>query len=176
MRVFSKLKYAYTVSESIRNMYRRDYQKKLLVVRNTPVLHALTPNLTEGERQWIKSIEKKIPENKNLLLLQGAGLNEFRGVEEMVYAMIFLDPSSFHLVIIGGGDIIDKLEKIIEQNQLTKKITLIQKMPFAVLSHFTSKAKLGISIDKPSVPNHKYSLPNKFLNTCMQGYPFCPAG
>ncbi len=171
MQVFSKLKYAYTVSESIRNMYRRDYQKKLSVVRNTPVLLTLSPNLTEEEQQWIRSIEMKIPEDKNLLLLQGAGLNEFRGIEEMVYAMIFLDPSVFHLLIIGGGDIIDKLEKIIEQNQLTGKITLIQKMPFAVLSHFTRKAKLGISIDKPSVPNHKFSLPNKFFEYLHAGVP-----
>lgn len=169
--VFSKLKYAYTVSESIRNLYRRDYQKKLLVVRNTPPLNASDADLTEHERQWIRSIEMKIPENKNLLLLQGAGLNESRGVEELVLAMIFLDPSSYHLLIIGGGHIFNKLEKIIEQNQLSEKITLIQKMPFAVLSHFTRKAKLGISIDKPSVPNHKYSLPNKLFEYLHAGVP-----
>jgi glycosyltransferase involved in cell wall biosynthesis len=170
-RVFSKLRYAYTVSDSIRNVYRRDYQKKMQVVRNVPPLHSIDPGLVEKEYQWIRSIEKQIPENKNLLLLQGAGLNESRGVEEMVYSMIFLDPSEFHLLIIGGGDVIDKLEKIIEQNQLTKKITLIKKMPFSVLSQFTRKANLGISIDKPSVPNHKYSLPNKFFEYLHAGVP-----
>jgi glycosyltransferase involved in cell wall biosynthesis len=170
-RVFANLKYTYTVSESIRNIYRRDYQKKLKVVRNTPLLHGGVPVFTEEEHQRIRSIEARIPDVKNLLLLQGAGLNESRGVEEMAYAMIFLDVSSFHLLIIGGGDVFKKLEKIIEQNQLTKKITLIQKMPFTVLGHFTRKAKLGISIDKPSVPNHKYSLPNKFFEYLHAGVP-----
>jgi glycosyltransferase involved in cell wall biosynthesis len=130
-----------------------------------------TPDLTLEERTWIKSIELKIPGAKNLLLLQGAGLNEFRGVEEMVYAMIFLEASSFHLLIIGDGDVFKKLEKIIEQNQLSEKITLIQKMPFGILSHFTRKAKLGISIDKAFVTNHKYSLPNKFFEYLHAGVP-----
>jgi glycosyltransferase involved in cell wall biosynthesis len=169
--VFKRLKYIYTVSESIRNVYRREYQKKMFVVRNIPFLQNHTPDLTLEERTWIKSIELRIPNIKNLLLLQGAGLNEFRGVEEMIYAMIFLDASSFHLLIIGGGDVFTKLEKIIEQNQLNKKITLIQKMPFGVLSHFTRKAKLGISIDKSFVANHKYSLPNKFFEYLHAGVP-----
>src|SRR5664279_3559954 len=168
--VYDRLKYIYTVSESIRNIYRRDYLKKLLVVRNIPILQAKVEDVTEEERNWIRSVEAHIPEDKNLLLLQGAGLNEFRGVEEMVYAMIFLEPA-FHLLIIGGGDIFKKLEKMIEGNQLTEKITLIQKMPFAILAHFTRKAKLGISIDKTSVLNHKYSLPNKFFEYLHAGVP-----
>jgi glycosyltransferase involved in cell wall biosynthesis len=170
-QVFSRLKYIYTVSESIRNAYRRDYLKKLSVVRNVPLLQNHSSDFTLEERTWIKSIELRIPAIKNLLLLQGAGLNEFRGVEEMVYAMIFLEASTFHLLIIGGGDVFGKLEKIIEQNQLTEKITLIQKMPFGVLSHFTRKAKLGISIDKAFVTNHKYSLPNKFFEYLHAGVP-----
>jgi glycosyltransferase involved in cell wall biosynthesis len=44
-------------------------------------------------------------------------------------------------------------------------------MPFAILSQFTRKANLGISIDKPSVPNHKYSLPNKFFEYLHAGVP-----
>ena len=94
----------------------------------------------------------------------------------MVLAMIFLDPSVFHLLIIGGGDIIHKLEKIIEYNQLSEKITLIQKMPFAVLSHFTRKANLeSPSINLP-FPITNTACPINFLNICIQEYPCCPAG
>jgi glycosyltransferase involved in cell wall biosynthesis len=64
-----------------------------------------------------------------------------------------------------------KLEKIIHQNQLSEKITLIPKVPFAVLEHFTRKAQLGLSIDKPSVLNHKYSLPNKLFEYLHAGVP-----
>ena len=170
-RVFSNLRYMFTVSESVRNLYRRDYLKKLVVIRNIPMLKAPTPDLTDDEEIWIKSFERQIPENKKLLILQGAGINESRGAEELVFAMLFLDASQFHLLIIGGGDVFEKLEKIVEQNQLADKITLIPKVPFAVLSHFTRKASLGFCIDKPSVLNHKYSLSNKFFEYLHAGVP-----
>lgn len=60
---------------------------------------------------------------------------------------------------------------MVDQNQLNDKITLIQKVPFAVLDHFTRKAKLGFSIDKPTVLNHKYSLPNKLFEYLHAGVP-----
>jgi glycosyltransferase involved in cell wall biosynthesis len=117
---------------------------------------------TSEELNWLQSIEEKIPENKHLLIFQGAGINESRGAEELVLSMIFLD-AHYHLLIIGGGDVFPKLEKMIEQYQLQGKITLIPKLPFALLSRITGKAQLGISIDKSSVLNHKYSLPNKLF-------------
>jgi glycosyltransferase involved in cell wall biosynthesis len=170
-QVFSNLKYMYTVSESIRNLYRRNYHKKLFVVRNLPSKNPVFPDLTPEEIAWIGSIDRKIPENKNLLIFQGAGINESRGAEELVYSMLFLDPAIFHLLIIGGGDVFGKLGKIIEQNQLSEKITLVPKVPFSVLSHFTQKAQLGLSIDKPTVQNHKYSLPNKLFEYLHAGVP-----
>jgi glycosyltransferase involved in cell wall biosynthesis len=169
--IFARLKYVYTVSDSIRNLYRKIYHKKLFVVRNLPMKDPPNPDLSPEELIWIHSIDQKIPENKKLLIFQGAGINESRGAEELVYSMIFLDPADFHLLIIGGGDIFSKLEKMIIQNQLSDRITLISKVPFAVLSHFTRKAQLGISIDKASVLNHKYSLPNKLFEYLHAGVP-----
>jgi glycosyltransferase involved in cell wall biosynthesis len=170
-RVFTKLKYMYTVSESIRNLYRRDYDKKLFVVRNLPFKNQPAMELSSDEINWIESIDRQIPENKNLLILQGAGINESRGAEELVYSMLFLDSARYHLLIIGGGDVFEIIKKIIAQNRLAEKITLIPKVPFAVLSHFTRKAKLGFSIDKPAVLNHKYSLPNKLFEYLHAGVP-----
>jgi|SRR5450432_527937 glycosyltransferase involved in cell wall biosynthesis len=170
-RIFSRLKYMYTVSDSIRNLYRRIYHKKLFVVRNLPLKDPLNPELTAEEAEWIRSIDGRIPENKNLLIFQGAGINESRGAEELVYSMIFLEASDYHLLIVGGGDVFPKLEKMIGQNHLSQKITLIPKVPFAVLGHFTRKAQLGISIDKSSVLNHKYSLPNKLFEYLHAGVP-----
>ena len=170
-RVFLNVKYLYTVSESIRNQYRREYHKRMSVVRNLPLLHTLGPELTEQERDWIENIDRMIPENKKLLILQGAGINASRGAEELVYAMLFLDASEFHLLILGGGDVFEKLREIVNQNQLNEKITLVNKVPFAVLSHFTQKALLGFSIDKPFIPNHKFSLPNKLFEYLFAGVP-----
>jgi glycosyltransferase involved in cell wall biosynthesis len=140
-------------------------------VRNLPLKDPVNPEFTAEELNWISSIDQRIPENKHLLIFQGAGINESRGAEELVYGMLFLDASHFHLLIIGGGDVFGKLEKMIDQNHLSEKITLVSKVPFTVLSHFTHKAQLGFSIDKPAVLNHKYSLPNKLFEYLHAGVP-----
>jgi glycosyltransferase involved in cell wall biosynthesis len=170
-QVLPQVKYMYTVSDSIRNLYRKNYHRKIFVVRNLPLKNPNNPELSQEEKEWIESIDRKIPENKNLLLLQGAGINESRGAEELVYSMLFLDAADYHLLIIGGGDVFEKLEKIVDQNQLSDKITLLPKVPFAVLGHFTHQAKLGLSIDKPTVLNHKFSLPNKLFEYLFAGVP-----
>jgi glycosyltransferase involved in cell wall biosynthesis len=170
-RVFSNLKYMYTVSESIRNLYRRDYHKKLFVVRNLPLKDPIIPILTSEEKEWIKSIDLKIPVNKNLIIFQGAGINESRGAEELVQSMLFLDAADFHLLILGGGDVFGKIKRIVDQHHLSEKITLVSKVPFTMLRYFTGKAQLGISIDKPTVQNHKYSLPNKLFEYLHAGVP-----
>ena len=45
-RVFARLKYMYTVSDSIRNLYRKNYHEKLFVVRNLPLKNPDNPELT----------------------------------------------------------------------------------------------------------------------------------
>ena len=169
-RLFSKLKYMYTVSEPIRDLYQKDFKGSLFIVRNLPLRNPELPAMSASERELVDSVSRKIPENKNLLILQGAGINESRGAEELVSCMRYLDPD-FHLLIIGGGDVFEKLEKIIDKYQLREKITIVPKVPFALLGHFTRKAMLGFSIDKPSVLNHKYSLPNKLFEYLHAGVP-----
>jgi glycosyltransferase involved in cell wall biosynthesis len=169
--LFHRVKYAYTVCDSVRNLYRRDYDKKLTVVRNLPFRDNNHLELTPEERDWIALTDKKIPVNKRIIILQGAGLNAHRGVEELIFSMLFLDGARFHLLIVGGGDIFPRLEKIVFQNNLQEKITLIPKVPFNVLDHFTRQAHLGLSIDKPSVINHRYSLPNKLFEYLHAGVP-----
>jgi glycosyltransferase involved in cell wall biosynthesis len=162
-RIFARLKYMYTVSDSIRNIYSTRYHEKLFVVRNLPLKNPDNPIPTSDELRLLQSMENRIPRNRSLLVFQGAGINESRGAEELVLSMNFLDASAFHLLIIGGGDVFPKLEKMIAEHHLQEKITLIAKLPFALLSQLTRKAHLGISIDKSSVLNHKYSLPNKLF-------------
>jgi glycosyltransferase involved in cell wall biosynthesis len=170
-RVLARLNYMYTVSDSIHNLYRKTYHKKLFVVRNLPLKEPPYAAPSPDEDAWIGSLDRLIPVNKHLLIFQGAGINESRGAEELVLSMTYLDHKEFHLMIIGGGDVINKLKKIIDENQLNEKITLIPKVPFAILNHFTKKAELGLSIDKPSVINHKYSLPNKLFEYLHAGVP-----
>lgn len=164
--VFPKLDYIYTICDSFRDLYYKDYGKRLGVVRNVPYLKAAGIDVPLP-----KDLEEKLPKDKFFLLFQGAGINPERGVEELVQAMPLLDPARFHLVIIGGGDIWEKIVQMVRDKTLTDRITLIPKIPFEQLRSVTRRAHLGLSLDKPNNINHIYGLPNKIFDYLHSGVP-----
>ncbi len=166
--IFPRVSAVYTVCDSICRMYENDYHRPLRAVRNVPYKNKPA---YQGHRDAIAAIEAGIPRGKKIILYQGAGINPHRGVEELVLAMTWLDPEKFHLLIIGGGDIIDSIRKLIAENTLQDRITLIPKQPFAILEHFTRQADLGLSIDKPDNINHRFGLPNKIFDYLHAGLP-----
>jgi glycosyltransferase involved in cell wall biosynthesis len=166
--IFPKLRYIYTICDSFCELYEKDYQKKLLAVRNVPYLHS---SEEEGHEDLLKAIDAQIPRNKFLLLFQGAGINPHRGAEELVLTMQWLDPLKFHLLIVGGGDSFPQVLALIEQHGLRDRITTIPKQPFSLLKHITRQADLGLSLDKADNINHKYGLPNKIFDYLHAGVP-----
>lgn len=164
--VFPKLHYIYTICDSFRDLYYKDYGKRLGVVRNVPYLKAAGIDVPLP-----KDLEEKLPKDKFFLLFQGAGINPERGVEELVQAMPLLDPARFHLVIIGGGENWQKIVQMVGDNGLGDRITLIPKIPFEQLRSVTRRAHLGLSLDKPNNINHIYGLPNKIFDYLHSGVP-----
>lgn len=166
--IFPRVKYIYTICESFCTLYYNDYKKKLWYIYNVPFLKKQeSGNYTDLKQ----NLEQKIPANKFILLFQGAGINPERGVEELVLSMCYLDPQKFHLLIIGGGDIFDRIETLVKSKNLTDRISLIPKIPFEVLHHLTQKAHLGLTLDKPTNTNHIYGLPNKIFDYIHAGLP-----
>jgi glycosyltransferase involved in cell wall biosynthesis len=166
--IFSRVKYIYTVSDSVRDLYLQDYHKPMEVVRNFPLKNKKTAVGYDG---LIQSLDAKIPRDKHLLLYQGAGINPHRGVEELVMAMQFLDRDQYHLLLIGGGDVFRDIVERVARNGLGDRITIFPKLPFEVLDHFTRQADLGFSIDKPDNVNHRNGLPNKLFEYIHAGVP-----
>lgn len=166
--IFPHLSYIYTICQSFCEMYFKDYGKQLEFIQNVPSLN-FQPS---GQFEHIKKeVDNKIPTDKTLLLFQGAGINVERGVEELVLSMQFLNPVQFHLVIVGGGDIFESIERLVIEKNLTDRITIIPKVPFEVLKHITGKAAIGFTVDKPNNINHIYGLPNKIFDYLHAGVP-----
>ena len=159
--VFPRLRYVYTVNESIAKIYRELYHVPVLVVRNVPPL--VDPPML------MSRAELGLPPDKKILLLQGAYIDPDRGAVEALRAMEFVDNAL--LVIIGSGRSIPEIKKMAESPIYSGKILLLDKMPFAQLSQYTRNADLGLSLDQPVHLNYKFSLPNKLFDYIHAGIP-----
>ncbi len=173
--IFPKLRHVITVNESIANAYherypyvtlspskgRRDAVRRahrdsypIHVIRNIPMHRELGP---PGTRK-----ELGIPEDKFIIILQGSGINVQRGGEEAVMAMADL-PEAF-LLIVGGGDAWPVLQQMIAKQHLQDRVRLLDRMPYVEMMRYTRNADLGLSLDKDTNLNYRFSLPNKLFD------------
>ncbi len=152
--IFPKLKTIYTVNSSIAKLYADKYQKEIKVVRN------ISPSWEPVNLKSKK--ELGIPENKNLIILQGAGINIDRGAEEAIQAMTLVENTV--LMIVGDGDVVFQLKTYVIDNQLVDKVLFFDKRPYNEMMNFTYYADLGLTLDKPTNINYRYSLPNKVFD------------
>jgi glycosyltransferase involved in cell wall biosynthesis len=160
--VFARVPYIYTVCDSICALYKKDYGKDLVTVRNVPYLQFTEPGRSFDS--LIAQIDQQIPQDRRILLFEGAGINPHRGVEELVLAMQYLDPQVYHLLIVGGGDVLVQVKRLVLTHELGDRITFIHKVPFEVLRHIIRQADLGLSLDKTDNLNHRLGLPNKIFD------------
>ena len=159
--IFPKLKHIFTVNQSIASLYEKQYGKQLKIIRNIPRKKTWT---IDKSRQQLG-----LPENKKIIITQGAGINIDRGVEEALEAMQFLNDVCF--VIIGNGDVIPKLKKRTFELNLEKSIIFKDKMPYEQMMQYTQHAELGLSLDKNTNINYRLSLPNKIFDYIHAGVP-----
>ncbi|WP_341900623.1 glycosyltransferase [Fluviicola taffensis] len=152
--IFPKLRFVSTVNQSIAQKYEAKYGVPLKVIRNvSPLWH---PAAIQSKK------ELGIPEGKHILIMQGAGLNVDRGVEEAIRMMPFLENTV--LIIVGSGDIIPAMKKLVQKEKWEDLVLFFGKRPYRELLQFTQQADLGLSFDQPTNPNYLFSLPNKIFD------------
>ena len=146
-RILPQIKYSYTVSESIAEVYHDLYRINMQVVRNVPY------------RSSLKN-DTKLQSN-NTILYQGA-LNKGRGLEQVIDAMQFLDNKQ--LIIVGSGDIEKQLKERVRKKNLQNKVEFKGRICIADLAKETIKADLGIALEENIGLSYYYSLPNKLFD------------
>lgn len=152
--IFPRLKKIYTVNQSIADLYAAKYNKEILVVRNISPLWKPETILNKEELG--------LPTDKKIIIIQGSGINVDRGAEEAVEAMKFIENAV--LIIVGDGDVVPTLKTTVQQNKLEHKVLFFAKQPYQLMMNYTYHASIGLTLDKDTNLNYKYSLPNKLFD------------
>jgi len=159
--IVPKLKSCITVNASIANLFEKEYQVPFRIVRNIP---------RQRENILIPTrVSLGLPEDKKIVLLQGSGINVQRGAEEAVECMQYLD--NVLLLIVGGGDVLPVLRKMVHELSLQKKVKFVSRQTPENLAGYTANADIGLTIDKDTNINYRYSLPNKLFDYIHAGIP-----
>lgn len=158
---FPKLKTVITVSQSIVDQYEKEYGIRPFLVRNIPPEKSFSVTAT---RQSIG-----MPADKKVLLLQGSGINEGRGGEEIVQSMQYLP--GFHLFVVGQGTVVPTLERMTQELHLQDRITFVPRQTPEKLFNYTSLSDIGMAMDTDLSANLRFSLPNKIFEFIKAGTP-----
>jgi glycosyltransferase involved in cell wall biosynthesis len=158
-----KMKFMVTVNESIARLYRDEYGVSPVVVRNIPA------RAEEGEVTATTRASLGLPSDRKILILQGAGINIQRGAEEAVEAMTF--NCDILLLIVGDGDVVDILKQRVAALGIDERVRFIPRVPMQELRQYTRLADGGLTLDKDTNINYRYSLPNKLFDYIRAGIP-----
>lgn len=151
-----------TVNESIAGLLKKTYGLPVVhVVRNVPDGN-LNPQPATRE-------DLGLPTDAHILVLQGSGINVDRGAEELLEAVALLQ--GVVLLIIGSGDALPALQQRALAPDMHNKVIFKPRMPYAEMMRYTALADLGVSLDKDTNINYRYSLPNKVFDYAAAGIP-----
>ncbi len=160
--LFKRADYHLTVNESIANLLESDYGLRPAVVRN--IAESYLPEIKKGRA------DLSLPEDAFLLINQGAGINIDRGMEEAFEALKLL-PENIHLVLVGKGDVIPFLKLKAREEGLIERVHFVNPLPYQEMIQYTLQANVGLSLDKDTNINYRFSLPNKLFDYIKCGIP-----
>ncbi len=166
--IFPKLKYSYTVCQSIADIYNEKYNIEMKVVRNIPF--ADTNPATIGTSNPVDIKNKLFPghNNRYILLYQGA-VNLGRGIEWIINTMPYLDEYVFY--IAGDGDKRQEMQELVSERKVSDRVKFLGRIPFEQLSDYTTCSDIGISLLENRGLNYFYSLPNRIFDFIRKNIP-----
>ena len=136
---------AYTVCQSLADIYSVKYNRQFSVVRNVPYALPKSENAPVGK----------------VIMYQGA-LNVGRGIEMMISAMQYLPDCE--LWIAGSGGVENDLRQLAAEQKSGGKIVFLGRLSPDELRSKTQLAAVGLSIEEDLGQNYHYALPNKLFD------------
>lgn len=149
--IVTRTRHAYTVTQSIADIFFRKYKTRFEVIRNTPVLQAAAP----------------VAKETKTILYQGA-VNAGRGLEPLLEAMVELDAK---LVICGDGDVMPTLKQMARELAVEDKVEFRGYVLPKDLLEITRRCRVGIMLLENKGLSYYYSLANKFFDYVHAGVP-----
>lgn len=160
-RAFQGISRMLTVNEAIAEAYRGEYGLHVDVVPNVPQRSAAAVPMPRSFLGW--------PEAAKVMLIQGAFMDRDRGALDAVRALVHLP--GHHLALIGAGPEYDAAPAEARRLGVEDRLHLHDRMPFDALRRCTAAADIGLSLDRPTVDNFRFSLPNKLFDYLHAGLP-----
>lgn len=146
---------AITVSPGLAEIFQKKWEKHFHVILNVP------------EKQ--NQIYDPSPHPRPYILYQGM-LNKGRGIEEVMDAMPHID-EKLDFVIIGEGDLSEKLREKSSSLPWSDRIIFSGWLPPAEIRIWTAHAALGLNLLNAQSLSYFYSLANKFFDYMHAGIP-----
>jgi glycosyltransferase involved in cell wall biosynthesis len=159
--IFPHLRDVITVSDSIALQYENEYNIRPVTIRNCSPTAVGISGFTRSELG--------LNENHLLLILQGAGINIDRGGVELIEAISQTEDVS--LLIVGSGDILNILKRLVIELNISGRVKFIPLVDRELLMRYTISADIGLSLDKDTNLNYRFSLPNKLFDYIAAGIP-----
>ncbi len=156
--IVPKIKNAYTVCDSIADLFKQEYGTDFKVVRNVPL----------ARNEITIPDDKKIKDTRKIILYQGA-LNIGRGLPQLLDTMQYVEGAL--LLIAGDGDIAEELKSQAAKLKLNDKVRFLGKLPLEEVNLITKQAHLGLSIEEDMGLNYRFALPNKLFDYIQAGVP-----
>jgi glycosyltransferase involved in cell wall biosynthesis len=152
-----KIKYSYTVCESISEIYREKYQINMGVIRNLPKSKPVETPLV------------KIPYPRGTYAIYQGVLNKGRGLELLIDSLMV--NKRLNLVIAGDGYHRKYLIERVTKNNLENRVHFTGRLLPGQLRQITQGALLGFSLEENMGLNYYYALPNKLFDYIQANIP-----
>jgi glycosyltransferase involved in cell wall biosynthesis len=161
--IVPRVKYCYTVGQSVADEFEQRYGRKFDVIRNLPFRNDEMTKLRDYELR-----NNPITQLQNILIYQGA-LNEGRGLEQAIEAMQDVENCAFWLA--GEGDLSEILRGLVVEKKLENKVKFLGFIKPKDLPNITRQATIGLNIAEDNSLSYRLSLPNKIFDYIQAGVP-----